>query len=69
MGANDEEIAALDLQGAASPMEAEGELSDMNAEEMPKKGFCLEKLVIRHRYRQGWAFLALWEGFRVEEAT
>ena len=26
---NDEEIAALDLQGAASPMEVEGELPDM----------------------------------------
>ena len=31
---NDEEIAALDLQGAASPMEVEGELPDMNAEAM-----------------------------------
>ena len=28
---NDEGIAALDLQGAASPMEVEGELPDMNA--------------------------------------
>ena len=36
---NDEEIAALDLQGAASPMEVEGELPDMNAEEMAKEGF------------------------------
>ena len=29
---NDEEIAALDLQGAASPIKVEGELPDMNAE-------------------------------------
>ena len=36
---NDVEIAALDLQGAASPMEVEGELPDMNAEEMAKEGF------------------------------
>ena len=36
---NDQEIAALDLQGAASPMEEEGELPDMNAEEMAKEGF------------------------------
>ena len=28
---NNEEIAALDVQGAASPMEVEGKLSDMNA--------------------------------------
>ena len=40
---NDEEIAALDLQGAASPMEVEGELPDMNAEEMAKEGFYLVK--------------------------
>ena len=41
----------------------------MNAEEMAKEGFYLVKSVIRHRYRQGWRFLALWEGFGVEEAT
>ena len=66
---NDEEIAALDLQGAASPMEVEEELPDMNAEEMAKEGFYVVKSVIRHRYRQGWRFLTLWEGFGVEEAT
>ena len=66
---NDEEIAALDLQGADSPMEVEGELPDMNAEEMAKEGFYLVKSVLRHRYRQGWRFLTLWEGFGVEEAT
>ena len=43
---NDEEIAALDLQGAASPMEVEGEVPDMNAEEIAKKGFYLVKSVI-----------------------
>ena len=66
---NDEEIAALDLQGAASPMEVDGGLADMNAEEMAKEGFYLVKSVIRHRYLQGWRFLTLWEGFGVEEAT
>ena len=66
---NDEEIAALDFQGAASPMEVEGELPDMNAEEMAKEGFYLVKSVIRHRYRQGWRFLTLPEGFGVKEAT
>ena len=50
---NDEEIAALDLRGAASPMEVEGELPDMNAEEMAKERFYLVKSVILHRYRQG----------------
>ena len=50
---NDGEIAALDPQGAASSMDVERELSDMNAEEMAKEGFYLVKSVIRHRYRQG----------------
>ena len=66
---NNKEIAALDLQGATSQMEVEGELPDMNAEEMAKEGFYLVKLVIRHRYRKGWRFPTLWEGFGVEEAT
>ena len=66
---NDEEITAPDLQGAASPMEAEGVLPDMNAEQMAKTGFNLVKSVIRHRYRQGWRFLSLLKGFGVEEAT
>ena len=66
---NDEEIAALDLQSAASPMEVEGELPDMDAQEMAKEGFYLVKSVLRHRYCQGRRFLTLWEGFRVEEAT
>ena len=35
----DKEIAALDLQGAASPMEVQGELPHNNAEEMAKEGF------------------------------
>ena len=50
-------------------MEVEGELPDMNAEEMTKEGFYLVKSVLRHRYRQGWQFLTLWEGFGVKEAT
>ena len=66
---SDKEIATLDLQGAASSMEVEGELPDMNSEEMAKEGFYLVKSVIGHRYCQGWRFLTLWEGFGVEEAT
>ena len=34
---DDEETAALDLQGAAGPMEVEGELPNMNAEGMTKE--------------------------------
>ena len=39
----DEEIAALDLQGAATPMEGKEEPPDMNVEEMAKEGFYLVK--------------------------
>ena len=60
---NDEDIAALDLQGAVSQMEVEGELPNMNVEEMAKEGFYLVKSLIQHRYRQGWCFLTLWEGY------
>ena len=42
---NDEKIAALDLEGAASPMEVEEKLLDVNAEEMAKEGFYLVKSV------------------------
>ena len=66
---NDEEIAALDLRGAASPMEVEGELRDMNAEEMAKEGFYVVTSVTRNCYRQGWRCVTLWEGFGDEEAT
>ena len=41
----------------------------MNAEEMAKEGLYLVESVIRHRYREGWRFVTLWEGFGVEEAT
>ena len=50
-------------------MEVEGELPDMNAEEMAKEGFYPVKSVIRHRYRQGWRFLTLLKEFGVAEAT
>ena len=41
----------------------------MNAEEMAKEGFYLVKSVTRHRYRVGWRFLTLWEGFGVKKGT
>ena len=50
-------------------MKVEEELPNMNAEEMAKEGFYLVKSVIRHRYRQRWHFLTLWEEFGVEKAT
>ena len=68
-GLKDRKIAALDLQGAASPMEVEGELPDMNAVEMAVEGFYMVKCILSHRYHQRWRLLTLWEGFEGEEAT
>ena len=64
-----EEIAALDLQGAASPMEVEGELPDMNAKEMAKEGFYLVNRLSDTAIAKGGLFITLWEGFGVEGAT
>ena len=65
----DDEIAALDLQGAASPIELEGELPDMNAEEMANEGMYMVKSIVRHRNRQGWRFRILRDLSGVEKAT
>ena len=53
MELNDEKIATLDLQGAASPMQVEGELPHMNAEESAKEGFYMVKCILHNCYRQG----------------
>ena len=45
---NDEKIAAVDLQGAAGPMEVQRELPDMNAEEMAREGFYMVKSILRY---------------------
>ena len=46
-------------------MVVEAELPDMKAEEMANEGFYMVKIIHQHRYRQGWQFSALWEGFEV----
>ena len=49
---NNEDIAALDLQGAASPVGVKVEFPDMNMEEMAKEGYYMVRPILRHRYRQ-----------------
>ena len=66
---NNKEIATPDLQDAASTMDVEGELHDMNAKGVAKESFYLVKSVIGHPYCQGWRFVTLPERFGVEEAT
>ena len=50
---NNEEITALDLQGAASPMEVKSKLSHMNPTKMSKEGFHMVKCILRHCYCKG----------------
>ena len=57
------------FQGAATHMEVEVEITDMDAEEITKEGFYMVKFILRHRYRQGLLFLTFSEGLRVQEAT
>ena len=66
---DDEEVAELDLQGAASLNEGEETLRDRHTKEMANEGFYLVKSVLCHCYCQGWCFLTLWEGYGVDEAT
>ena len=46
-------------------MEIEGDVPDMNAEEMAKEGFYLVKSVLHHRLCPGWRFLTLLGRFEV----
>ena len=66
---NVQEIAALDPQGATSPIEIEADVPDMNAEEMVKKGFNMVRSILQHCYRKGWQIITLWAGPGVEEGT
>ena len=63
------EIAALDIQGAASLMEVKVQLPKMNAKETAKEGFYMVKSLLRLRYCQGWQSQTLWEVSGVGEAT
>ena len=65
VGVENQEVAALDLRGAANPMEVEETLPDMDV----KEGFSLVKSMVRQQYRKGWRLLALWEGFGMDWAT
>ena len=58
----------IDLQNAASPAEAD-ELEEMTVEEMTVDGYYIVAGISRHKYKQGWKFLTLWDGYGVSEAT
>ena len=65
---SDSEVERINLEKADSLEEAD-ELAEMNADEMAVDGYYVVAGIARHEYKQGWNFLALWEGYGLSEAT
>ena len=65
---SDTEVKRIHLENAASPQEAD-ELEEMTADEMAVDGYYVVAGIPRHKYKQGWKFLTLWDGFGLSEAT
>ena len=58
----------MDLENAASPGKAD-KLEEMTADEMAVNGYYVVAGIARHKYKQGWRFLTLWDGWGLSEAT
>ena len=41
----------------------------MNGDEMAVDGYYVVAGIARHQYKQGWKFLALWNGYGLSEAN
>ena len=65
---SDREVERIDLENAANTGEAD-ELEEMTADEMAGDGYYLVAGIARHEYKQGWKFLAPWDGYGVSKAT
>ena len=65
---SDREVERIDLEKAANPDEAD-ELEEMTADEMAVDGYYVVAGIARHKYKQGWKFLTLWDGYGLSEAT
>ena len=57
---SDSEVERIDLENAASPEEAD-ELEEMTAHEIAVDGYYVVAGIARHKYKQGWKFLTLWD--------
>ena len=55
--------------GSAEVSEGKGQLPDMDTKEMKAKGFYKLEAILRSKYRHGWRFLVMWEGYSMAEAT
>ena len=67
----DEDIAALDMEGTAEPVEMEDKapMEEMMKDESENDGYHNVQAVLDSKYRQGWRFLTLWEGYAPNETT
>ena len=57
---SDREVERIDLETAANPVKAD-EFGEMTADEMAVDGYCVLVGIARHKYKQGWSFLTLWD--------
>ena len=64
----DGEVERIDLENAATPEEAD-ELEEMTAKKMAVDGYYAVAGIARHKYKQGWNILTLWDGYGLSEAT
>ena len=65
---SDSGVKRIDLENAASPEETD-KLEEMTAAEMAVDGYYVVADIARHKYRQGWKFPTLWDGYGLTEAT
>ena len=42
---------------------------EMTVEEHAKEGFFMVEKIIKHKYKQGWRFLTMWENYGIDDAT
>ena len=56
----DREVESINLENAANPEETD-ELEEMTADEMADPGYYAVAGIARHKYKQGWKFLTLWD--------
>ena len=64
----DKEVERINLENAGTTKEAH-ELEEMIADEMAVDGYYVVAGNARHKYKQGWKFLTLWDGYGLSEAT
>ena len=65
---SDCELERIDVENAASPGQAD-ELEEMTLDEMAVEGYHVVAGIARHKYKQGWKFLTLWDGYGLSEAN